>query len=158
MVITFGSPILQILSPPVQVAHWAHMHRFLSVCLSVCSLDWTKKGDTSERGRNMNSHQRPRSYEFTHIVSRLIFNSKALFRIILAPVSVNHAALHDTTLRGYNIPTSNCDVIANIYASHLDEAVFPQADVFRPSRFIDGNGEYQRHEAVIPFGLGKLSL
>ncbi len=29
------------LSPPVQLARWAHMHRFLSV---VCSLDLTKKG------------------------------------------------------------------------------------------------------------------
>ncbi len=30
----------QCLSPPVQLARWAHMHRFLSVCL-----DLTKKSD-----------------------------------------------------------------------------------------------------------------
>ena len=75
--------------------------------------------------------------------------------ILLAPVSVNHAALYDTTLRGYNIPTSNCDVIANIYASHLDPSVFPEPETFCPSRFINEKGEYQRYEAVIPFGLGK---
>ncbi len=34
----FGGPKnCQFLSPPVQVAQWAHMHRFLSVCLSVCT-------------------------------------------------------------------------------------------------------------------------
>ncbi len=75
--------------------------------------------------------------------------------ILVAPVSVNHAALFDTTLRGYNIPTSNCDVIANLYASHLDPSVFPEPETFRPSRFINEKGEYQRHEAIIPFGLGK---
>ena len=29
---------LHLLSPPVQFARWAHMHHFLSVCLSVCRL------------------------------------------------------------------------------------------------------------------------
>ena len=30
------SPFVKFLSPPVQFARWAHMRRFLSVCLSVC--------------------------------------------------------------------------------------------------------------------------
>ncbi len=32
------SAYMQFLSPPVQVARWAHMHYFLSCRLSVCSL------------------------------------------------------------------------------------------------------------------------
>ena len=35
--------LLLFLSPPVQIAQWAHMHHFLSVC----SLDLTKKGENA---------------------------------------------------------------------------------------------------------------
>ncbi len=44
------------LSPPVQIARWDHMRRFLCVCLSVLCLYWTKNRRKKTDGRRVIQH------------------------------------------------------------------------------------------------------
>lgn len=75
----------------------------------------------------------------------------------VAPLAVPHAPLYaekDIEFQGYIIP-KNSRVILNLYALHHDRKIWGDPENFRPERFIDENGKFFRHEALIPFGTGK---
>ncbi len=48
-------------------------------------------------------------------------------------------------------------VLAQIGAVLWDEKVFPEAQKFKPERFIDSSGGLKKCEQLIPFGVGKRS-
>ena len=45
-------------------------------------------------------------------------------------------------------------IIPNLYAVHHDPDVFPDPDLFDPSRFLDDKGQVTGKDRIIPFGLG----
>ncbi|XP_071790276.1 cytochrome P450 2C1-like [Asterias amurensis] len=70
------------------------------------------------------------------------------------PFGVPHSPIEDTEFRGYYIP-KEAVVIANIHAVLYNPDVFPEPDVFRPSRFLDAEGKFFKHEHMIQFGIGR---
>nr|XP_021154862.1 vitamin D 25-hydroxylase [Columba livia] len=72
----------------------------------------------------------------------------------IAPLGIFHATSKDTVVRGYSIPEGTT-VITNLYSVHFDEKYWSNPEVFFPERFLDGNGQFVKKEAFIPFSLGR---
>jgi cytochrome P450 len=70
------------------------------------------------------------------------------------PINAPHSCLEDATFGGYTFPKGTT-VLVNIWAVHHDETLFPDPHSFRPERFINADGNFVKHEAVIPFAIGK---
>ncbi|KAG8223776.1 hypothetical protein J437_LFUL001496 [Ladona fulva] len=82
--------------------------------------------------------------------------SEILRQSSVAPLSVPHATLYgekDAELQGYFIP-KNSALLLNLYKVHHDPKIWGDPQNFRPERFLDENGKFVKHEALIPFGLG----
>ena len=65
--------------------------------------------------------------------------------------------LRDITLAGYHIPKGTM-IIFDITQVHLDEKEWPQAEEFKPERFLDDEGKFvgwTKFNAFMPFGLGR---
>ncbi|XP_066299833.1 cytochrome P450 2D4-like isoform X1 [Branchiostoma lanceolatum] len=71
----------------------------------------------------------------------------------IGPLSVPHATSRDTTLNGYNIPQGT-RILVNLWSVHMDPQLFPEPNQFQPERFLDPDGTFVKHEALIPFGIG----
>ncbi|XP_066288756.1 cytochrome P450 2U1-like [Branchiostoma lanceolatum] len=71
----------------------------------------------------------------------------------ISPLSVPHAASRDTTLNGYNIP-QEARILINLWSVHMDPQLFPEPNQFQPERFLDQDGNFVNHKALIPFGIG----
>ena len=70
------------------------------------------------------------------------------------PCTLFHSALQDTTIKGFNVP-KGAQVIANLYAAHMDPEIFQDPDKFMPERFLDKDGKLSGWNKVMPFGLGE---
>lgn len=46
-------------------------------------------------------------------------------------------------------------MIANLWSVHRDVSMWEKPDEFNPSRFLDADGNVVKHEAFMPFGIGK---
>ncbi|XP_076057346.1 methyl farnesoate epoxidase-like [Oratosquilla oratoria] len=68
--------------------------------------------------------------------------------------TVPHYAERDTVLKGYHVPKDTL-VMVNLYSVLMDPDHFEEPENFRPERFLDENGKFQRDERIIPFGKGK---
>uniref|UniRef100_A0A0L8HJR7 Cytochrome P450 n=1 Tax=Octopus bimaculoides TaxID=37653 RepID=A0A0L8HJR7_OCTBM len=71
----------------------------------------------------------------------------------VAPLTVPHAAMVDTTLGGYDIP-KNTIVQFMLMAAHYDPNYWDKPEEFRPERWIGENNELKKNEAYMPFSLG----
>ncbi|XP_036363001.1 cytochrome P450 2J6-like isoform X3 [Octopus sinensis] len=71
----------------------------------------------------------------------------------VAPLTVPHASVLDTTLGGYDIP-KNTIVQFNLMAAHYDPKYWDKPEEFRPERWIGENNELKKNEAYMPFSLG----
>ncbi|XP_066289124.1 cytochrome P450 2D4-like [Branchiostoma lanceolatum] len=71
----------------------------------------------------------------------------------IGPLNLPRAASRDTTLYGYNIP-KDARILVNLLSVHMDPQLFPEPDKFQPERFLDPDGNFVQHEALIPFGIG----
>lgn len=67
--------------------------------------------------------------------------------------AITRRAMLDTSILGYAVKAGD-DVIVSPYLINHDESVWPQADQFRPERFIDEDGAFCGGEQVLPFGIG----
>ena len=56
-----------------------------------------------------------------------------------------------STINGRALP-GGCIVSAQAYSCHRDEAVFPNADAFKPERWMDGNETAAMRRLYIPYG------
>ncbi|GAB0087451.1 Cytochrome P450 [Sergentomyia squamirostris] len=73
----------------------------------------------------------------------------------LVPSSIPHRALVDTKLMGYDIPASTL-VVPGLFAFHTDSALWGDAHIFRPERFIGEDGKLSlKLDKSLPFGAGK---
>ncbi|CAH1258918.1 CYP2U1 [Branchiostoma lanceolatum] len=69
------------------------------------------------------------------------------------PIGVPHSPSRATTLNGYTIP-ADVSIISNIWSVHMNPQLFPEPDNFNPGRFLDQDGNFVKHEALIPFSVG----
>eukprot|EP00058_Branchiostoma_floridae_P004126 XP_002589614.1 hypothetical protein BRAFLDRAFT_81582 [Branchiostoma floridae] len=73
----------------------------------------------------------------------------------IAPLSVPHATVQDTTFRGYDIPAKT-QVIGNIWSAQMDPEFWPNPEKFDPRRFLDSDGKVvTRPESFMPFSMGR---
>ncbi|XP_050392965.2 cytochrome P450 2B4 [Patella vulgata] len=69
-------------------------------------------------------------------------------------IGVPHTVDEDIIFHGYHIPKGTV-VIPNLDSVLLDDKIWGDADVFRPERFLDENGQLVKREEFIPFSLGR---
>ncbi|XP_078618887.1 cytochrome P450 2J4-like [Branchiostoma floridae x Branchiostoma japonicum] len=70
----------------------------------------------------------------------------------IVPLVVRGAS-RDTTFNGYNIPQEG-SLLVNLWSVHMDPQLFPEPNTFQPERFLDQDGNFVKHEALIPFSMG----
>ncbi|XP_078574172.1 cytochrome P450 2U1-like [Branchiostoma floridae x Branchiostoma japonicum] len=71
----------------------------------------------------------------------------------ILPTSVLHATSRDTSFHGYHIPEGTT-ALTNLWSVHHDPEHFPNPEKFDPGRFLDAQGQYQRDDHVMQFGIG----
>uniref|UniRef100_A0A1I7RZT0 Cytochrome P450 n=2 Tax=Bursaphelenchus xylophilus TaxID=6326 RepID=A0A1I7RZT0_BURXY len=72
----------------------------------------------------------------------------------IIPVNIPRATTEDVNVEGYNLKKGTL-VIAQIATIMRDPKHFPSPLEFRPERFINENGKFVSHPAMLPFSLGK---
>ncbi|KAM3719412.1 3-ketosteroid oxygenase [Dirofilaria immitis] len=78
-------------------------------------------------------------------------------RIInVLPWHIPHSTTCNTTLYGYKIQKGTV-IMPQIGAINFDENLYPNAEIFQPSRFLNNEGTLLNFEHFIPFGIGKRS-
>ncbi|XP_006816322.1 cytochrome P450 2U1-like, partial [Saccoglossus kowalevskii] len=69
----------------------------------------------------------------------------------IAPFTLPHCALKDTSLGGYNIPKGT-EVIILLWSIHKEPTIWPDPDKFDPMRFYDEkNNAVKKSENFMPF-------
>ncbi|CAM5146347.1 unnamed protein product [Natator depressus] len=83
------------------------------------------------------------------------FISEILRHTSFIPFTIPHRAMKETILNGYLIPQDTC-IFVNMYQVNHDETLWENADLFRPERFLNENGELDKSliEKVLVFGMG----
>ncbi|XP_064651092.1 cytochrome P450 2B5-like isoform X2 [Lineus longissimus] len=69
------------------------------------------------------------------------------------PTAAPHMASEDTTLNGYPIEKGTL-VLVNLHSVHNEREYWGDPDVFRPGRFLDEEGKFNRKERNLSFGAG----
>ena len=73
----------------------------------------------------------------------------------IVPTGVFHTAVKDAKFHGYDIPKDTW-LISNLYFIHHDKRVWGNPEEFQPERFLSADGKtFKKHDALMPFGLGK---
>ncbi|BFZ19731.1 hypothetical protein BsWGS_22770 [Bradybaena similaris] len=78
---------------------------------------------------------------------------------LFPPIPINaRTTTEDISIGGYHIPKDTI-IMLNLYAVARDETIFPDPDVFKPDRWLRGDGdEAAAHPfSMIPFGFGTRS-
>lgn len=65
-----------------------------------------------------------------------------------------HASTEDDVYEGFFIPKGST-ILANLWAIHHDPEFFPDPDVFRPERYLDGGSPYPQKHGHSAFGWGR---
>src|SRR5437868_4098343 len=72
----------------------------------------------------------------------------------LTPMGVFHTTMEDVEFHGYSIPKGTI-VMPNQFYVHHDPKVWGDPMNFRPERFLTSEGTFKKHEALIPFSIGR---
>jgi cytochrome P450 len=72
----------------------------------------------------------------------------------IALFNVPRCTTADTIVNGYHVPRGTW-VFANRWGVHSSTRYWKNPSEFDPTRFIDERGRIIRHEALVPFGMGK---
>ena len=74
-----------------------------------------------------------------------------------APFGIPHGVDRSFELAGYTIPR-DAVVFSNITAIHNDPNIFPNPEIFDPSRWLDKNGDITGRDRLLSFSLGQSVL
>ncbi|XP_076987889.1 cytochrome P450 2S1 [Tamandua tetradactyla] len=74
--------------------------------------------------------------------------------LALLPMGVPRALTQTTRFRGYTLPKGT-EVFPLLGSVLHEPEVFEQPEEFNPGRFLDKEGRFKKHEAFLPFSLGK---
>lgn len=81
-----------------------------------------------------------------------IFETQRISNIV--PLGAPHATVKDLEFEGYHIPKGTT-VISNIYAVHMNSALWKNPEKFQPERFLNEKGELVKSDFLMPFATGK---
>uniref|UniRef100_A0A7E4VKP2 Unspecific monooxygenase n=1 Tax=Panagrellus redivivus TaxID=6233 RepID=A0A7E4VKP2_PANRE len=88
----------------------------------------------------------------TPYVNAVVAETQRMANIL--PTNVTHKTTKATVIHGYKIPAGQ-PIVSHISSMLYDERYFPEPHTFKPERFIDENGAFKSHPALLPFGIGK---
>lgn len=71
----------------------------------------------------------------------------------IVPASVPHSVSEDVDFQGYLIPKGTT-IITMLDSVLQDPEIWGDPENFRPKRFLDDNGKFQRKEEFVPFSIG----
>ncbi|XP_075393476.1 cytochrome P450 2S1 [Tenrec ecaudatus] len=74
--------------------------------------------------------------------------------LALVPMGVPRTLTQTTHFRGYTLPQGT-EVFPLLGSVLHDPEVFEKPEEFNPGRFLDADGRFKKHEAFLPFSLGK---
>ncbi|KAF4011050.1 hypothetical protein G4228_002658 [Cervus hanglu yarkandensis] len=74
--------------------------------------------------------------------------------LALVPMGIPRALTKTTRFRGYTLPQGT-EVFPLLGSILHDPVVFEEPEEFNPGRFLDADGKFKKHEAFLPFSLGK---
>ncbi len=77
-----------------------------------------------------------------------------IFVYFCVPILVRHVAIEDTWFRGYFFPKGT-EIMPILVEIHQDPKNFADPEKFSPERFLDSNGMFVQHPAMVAFGVGK---
>ncbi|XP_071113441.1 cytochrome P450 2U1-like [Haliotis cracherodii] len=103
---------------------------------------------------NIGQSRRPSMKDKTNLPYMEATIMEVLRHADIAPLSVPHTVPHDVQFRGYTFP-KGVFIIPNLDSVLKDEAVWGDPENFRPGRFLDHEGKFQKKEEFIPFSLGR---
>ncbi|KAM3930510.1 cytochrome P450 2K1-like [Leptodactylus fuscus] len=72
----------------------------------------------------------------------------------IVPLSLTHETTKDVTFKGYFIPKGTF-IIPLLTSVLRDKTQFERPDDFYPNHFLDGNGNFMKKEAFMPFSAGR---
>ena len=73
----------------------------------------------------------------------------------IVPTALFHSAMEDVKFHGYDIPKDTI-VVPNLYLIHHDKRIWGNPEEFQPERFLSADGKsFKKHDALMPFGIGK---
>ncbi|KAL3073146.1 hypothetical protein niasHT_035422 [Heterodera trifolii] len=72
----------------------------------------------------------------------------------LLPQNFARRNVHDVKVRGHLLPKGT-SIVPQISCVLYDEKVFPEPRLFKPERFLEGDGTLRRVDELIPFSVGK---
>lgn len=72
----------------------------------------------------------------------------------IVPINIPRSNTCDTELCGHFIPKGTI-VSVNLYSVNMDPKYWEQPEQFKPERWLDGNGDFVKREAFMPFGAGR---
>ena len=74
---------------------------------------------------------------------------------VTVPLAVPHDVAQDTVIDGYSVRKGTMAVF-NLDSVHKDKSYWgPDAELFRPERWIDDEGQLKTFDGYIPFGAGE---
>jgi cytochrome P450 family 33 len=73
----------------------------------------------------------------------------------LLPINLSHRTTEPVKIGGQFHIGKGVPILPQIGNVLADERVFPEADKFRPERFLDTQGRMKKCEELVPFGIGK---
>uniref|UniRef100_A0A2K6TVK3 Cytochrome P450 family 2 subfamily S member 1 n=1 Tax=Saimiri boliviensis boliviensis TaxID=39432 RepID=A0A2K6TVK3_SAIBB len=74
--------------------------------------------------------------------------------LALVPMGIPRTLTRTTRFRGYTLPQGT-EVYPLLGSILHDPNIFKQPEEFNPDRFLDADGRFRKHEAFLPFSLGK---
>ena len=72
----------------------------------------------------------------------------------ILPQNLSRITIRDVKIGNYHVAKGTA-VMPIISVVHLDEQIFPNAERFDPTRFLDANGQLKKVDELVPFSLGK---
>ncbi|CAG7832972.1 unnamed protein product [Allacma fusca] len=90
--------------------------------------------------------------------SRLPYTEATMWEVLrkssMVPLGLLHTATDNFKFEGYFFPRKTI-FLTNLHFIHQDPLYWKDPENFRPERFINANGQFQRDEHMIPFFIGK---
>ena len=73
---------------------------------------------------------------------------------ISVPTAVTHTVAEPIKFRGYYL-AKDTSILANLYQSHTDPAIWEDPFAFNPDRWLDENNKLKNNPAFMPFSVGR---